>query len=163
MEVYIDQVIKIDTEFNRDWLLNLGRDSGLGSNVSVVDVYSLLDQSIPYPIKLGSHVYIGESCRKDATGIRFGQHISSGEFTGKNRNTNFALSKYYWSGVKLRLRVYKVANGTNKHIESFLLTEHLNKYGAHPIAQGASCAKITYEKVCRFQVANYIESVVKNA
>ena len=164
MEIYIDQILQIDSEFNRDWLLNLSRDSGLGANVSVVYIYSLLEQSIPYPLKNGSHVYIGESCRiKNATGIRFGQHISSGEFEGKNRNTNFTLSKYYWSGRSLRLRIYKVSAGENKKIESSLLIEHLNKYGAYPIAQGASCNKTTYESVCKCKSLQCIEGAIENA
>jgi len=138
----IELNIKKGTDSDRQALVNLKRDKKLGNNVGVIYIYSLIDEQVSYPKESGSIVYIGEAGRKKKTGTRFGQHISTEENVGGDTGTNYTLSYYYWCGKALKLRIF-LLNTTNnskarKAIEGQLFQIHLEKYGAHPIAQGAS-------------------------
>jgi hypothetical protein len=138
----IEITIKNGTRSNRQTLVDLKRNKILGDNVDLIYIYSLVDEQVVYPKKSGSIVYIGEAGRQNNTGTRFGQHISTKAIVGGDTGTNYTLSHYYWSKKELRLRIYLLNTNNNskarKTLEGQLLQVHLKKYGAHPIAQGAS-------------------------
>jgi len=138
----IEITVQKDTDSNRQALVDLKRHEKLGDSVDLIYIYSLDEEQVAYPKDNGCIVYIGEAGRQKKTGTRFNQHISTEETIGGDTGTNYTLSYYYWSGKKLRLRIYLLDTKNNskarKAIEGQLFQAHLKKYGAHPIAQGAS-------------------------
>ncbi len=139
----IELNIQKGTSKNRKELLELQNHSLLSDGVDLVYIYYLMEEEISYPNKNGSIIYIGEAGRKkEATGKRFSQHISSEQNKGGDTGTNYTLSRYYWLGKKIKLRIFLLDSKNNsilrKSIEKQLLQAHLKIFGALPIAQGAS-------------------------
>lgn len=111
-------------------------------------IYSLVDNFIQYPNKKGSILYIGEACKyKEPTGLRFTQHISSSPNKDRNRNGNYTLHKYYWSGSKIAIDIFdlgSISRKQRKKFEKILIHSHVKIYGALPIAQGTSGLLVSY-------------------
>ncbi|VAW36036.1 hypothetical protein MNBD_GAMMA01-353 [hydrothermal vent metagenome] len=111
----IEMDIQLESGSDRQALLDLKRNAILGDEVDAVYIYSLVGKNILYPKAEGVIVYIGETGRKNKTGTRFSQHISTGPSVGSDTGTNYTLSHYYWSGEKLNLRIYVLdSNGDNR-------------------------------------------------
>ena len=160
----IELNIKKGTDSDRQALVDLKRNEKLGDNVDVIYIYSLIDEQVSYPKESGSIVYIGEAGRKKKTGTRFGQHISTEENVGGDTGTNYTLSYYYWCGKALKLRIFlldtKYNSKARKEIEGLLFQIHLKKYGAHPIAQGASGESYKVSVLEDLVVPEVIESLI---
>jgi hypothetical protein len=150
----IELTIQLQTESHRTHLLELARHRRLGKSVSVLYVYSLVDDHLSYPDQNGLVVYIGQALRatgKETTGRRFSQHISKGPTTGSDTGTNFVLSRYYWLGKALNIKVYVIDerySHTARELEMHLINQHMRQFGAPPLGQGAACAGLTYEARC---------------
>jgi len=148
---------------DRQKLLDLKSDLRLGGGVSAVYVYSLVNESINYPDRLGEIVYIGEARREKRTADRFGQHISTDHNRGGDTGTNFTLSRYYWLGKKLKLRVYILDNTKIAHsrqsVETALLRWHIKEFGALPIAQGASGESYKVTMINALDIADIMKDV----
>lgn len=137
--------IQLNTPCDRNLLLTL-KDKNhvnyIGKNVNVIYIYSLVESEIQYPNKEGKVLYIGEACKKkDATGLRFSQHIASTQNGGRGANINYSLNKYYWNGIRIAIDIYEIKKATDKErkqIEKYLINSHIKIYGALPIAQGTS-------------------------
>ncbi|WP_394899023.1 hypothetical protein [Clostridium paraputrificum] len=113
------------------------------SSGNYVYIYSLEEIYINYPKKDGNIIYIGKAEQSDKNN-RFEHHIGTKLNEGKDNSSNHTISQYYWLDYKIRLRVYKVADNKNvKEIETELINAHLKKYGAKPIAYGASAQSMT--------------------
>lgn len=140
MKPLIEVVIQKDTPINRSQLLDLKRDKRLAANVSVVYIYSLVEEGVNYPNELGHVIYIGEAGRpSEPTGTRFAQHISTSETQGSDTGTIYSLSRYYWRGMKIRLQIILVEDSeARKALERNLLSAHVKKFGALPICQGTT-------------------------
>jgi len=147
----IEITIQKGSTCNRKTLLDLKNNEKLGDNVDVIYIYSLKGEEVEYPQEGCKIIYIGEAGRKEKTGTRFSQHISTDENTGNDTGTNYTLSHYYWSGKKLYLQIFILDTKNNssyrKSIESQLLKAHLKKYGSLPIAQGASGKNYTVSSI----------------
>jgi len=124
---------------DRQFLLDLKTNPSLTKGVEIIYLYSLVDESINYPVMEGKILYIGEACReKSPTGERF-QHIAHSSKKGNNYVSNYTLTQYFYKGSKIKLEIFKVPPGMDrKNYEKELLKEHLKRYGAKPIAQGAT-------------------------
>jgi len=162
----------IDLEFfkdnassNRDALLQLKGHNSLGDGVDVIYIYSLVDDEISYPNCKGKVIYIGEAGRKEKTGTRFSQHISTSETTGGDTGTNYTISRYYWLGKKLRLRVYVLDSTNNdvlrKSIELQLFQQHMKLFGALPIAQGASGGNYGVSLINKLSIPKELQSLLR--
>jgi hypothetical protein len=140
MNKYKDQLIQIGTDTDRQYLLDLQKDPNLAKNVSVVYIYTLVGRSIEYPEKSGNVIYIGEAFRpSEPTGKRFAQHISTTAETGGDSGTIYSLSRYYWNGQCIRLRVFILDENENREdIERRFLRVHVKEFGALPICQGTT-------------------------
>lgn len=140
MRPLIEVVIQKGTAINRARLLDLKRDKRLAANVSVVYIYSLVEETVNYPNEMGHVVYIGEAGRpSEPTGTRFAQHISTSETRGSDSGTIYSLSRYYWRGMKIRLKIILVENfEARKALERNLLSAHVKRFGALPICQGTT-------------------------
>lgn len=140
MTPYIDIFIRNGTQTDRQYLLDRVRDPMLGKNASVVYIYALVDEMVNYPNKPGHVIYIGEAGRpKEATGKRFGQHISTEVNTGGDSGTIYALSRYYWLDKRIRLQVLLMeSKEERKKLERSLINAHVKEYGALPICQGTT-------------------------
>lgn len=147
-DLIVDALICKDTDIDRDFLVGLRSNNRLGKNIGIVYVYSLVgDELINYPMKRGNIVYIGQAKRKtEPTGIRFGQHISIEACRGGDTGINYTLTRYYWKGLALRLRIFQRENC--KETENDLLMWHMINFGAYPIAQGAG--GITVNRASQF-------------
>lgn len=160
----IELTIQRDSKTHRAHLLELSRHRHLGKDVSVVYIYSLVDDAITYPDAEGKVVYIGQAKRaggKETTGKRFSQHISKGDATGADTGTNFVLSRYYWLGKKLNIKVYVIDGRYDDsaiRIERRLINQHMRQFGAPPIGQGATCGEITYEARCQIPLTDLLMS-----
>lgn len=140
MNLHADVCIQNGTTVNRQYLVDCVRDSALGKKSQVVYIYSLENDSVCYPNKAGNVIYIGEACRStEPTGKRFSQHISTGQDEGGDTGTIYALSRYYWLGKPIRLKIFLV-NSEQERIEAErqLLNVHVKEYGALPICQGTT-------------------------
>lgn len=140
MQPYSDVCIQLGSDVDRQYLLDRKRDLELGIDTHVAYVYYLEDESIPYPNKSGNVVYIGEAGRaSENTGKRFGQHISSGPNKGGDSGTIYSLSRYYWQGKRIRLKIFIMdSREIRKSTERELLRAHVKEYGALPICQGTT-------------------------
>lgn len=160
----IEITIQKDTDSNRQSLVDLKRHEKLGDGVDLIYIYSLDEGEVAYPKENGSVLYIGEAGRQKKTGTRFNQHISTGETVGGDTGTNYTLSYYYWSGKKLRLKIFLLVTKNNskarKDIESQLFQAHLKKYGAHPIAQGASGESYRVSAIENLVVPEILEGLI---
>lgn len=160
----IEIEIQKDTESDRTALVDLKWNRKLGDNVDIIYVYSLDEEQVTYPKESGNIVYIGEAGRQKKTGTRFNQHISTKANVGGDSGSNYTLSHYYWSGKKLRLKIYLLDTKNNskarKYIEGQLFQAHLKKYGAHPIAQGASGKSYTVSVIEKLVVPESISKLV---
>lgn len=149
---------------DRQQLLNLKSDSKLGDGVDVVYIYSLIDESINYPNKLGNVIYIGEAGREKKTGTRFSQHICTEEFKGGDTGTNYTLSRYYWIGKKINLKIYILGSKNNskarKSVESQLFQHHLKVFGAHPIGQGASGESYRVSLINEIEISDVLKNII---
>lgn len=160
----IEITIQKDTASNRQSLVDLKNNEKLGDGVDLIYIYSLDEEKVEYPKGEGSIIYIGEAGRKEKTGARFSQHISTKETVGRDTGTNYTLSSYYWSGRKLKLRIFLLDTKNNsefrKAIEYQLFQAHLKKYGAHPIAQGASGERYKVSVIENLVVPKIIEGLI---
>lgn len=158
MRIYKDQLIKINTDTDRNYLLHLQRDPNLCENVEVVYIYLLGDSLINYPEKNGNIIYIGEACRQsEATGKRFAQHISTGRDSGGDCGTIYSLSRYYWKGQTIRLRIFMLDDGEEREErESYLLKAHVKEFGALPICQGTTGENYKTDDLNALQCADAI-------
>jgi len=102
----VDITIIKDTEVDRKSLINLKNHEKLGDGVDLIYMYSLENEQINYPKQDGNILYIGEAGRQKKTGTRFTQHISTEATIGGDTGTNYTLSYYYWSGKKIRLKIF---------------------------------------------------------
>jgi hypothetical protein len=161
----IELTIQLDTSSHRTHLLELARHGSLGKNVSALYVYSLVDSHVTYPDQEGRVVYIGQAMRatgNETTGRRFSQHISKGPTTGSDTGTNYVLSRYYWLGKALKVKVYVVHgrfSQTARELEMKLINQHMRQFGAPPIGQGAACARTTYEARCHLPLVDLLAEV----
>ncbi len=133
--------IQLGAENDRKTLLGLSNHQEMGANAQLVYIYALpnSEPAIPYPLGPGRTVYIGETKRKTGAGKRFGGHISKSLTEGLSTLINHTLSVYYHHGTPLHLCVFRINDGrSTSDAERVLLRSHLHKYGAYPIAQGAS-------------------------
>lgn len=153
--------IQLNTDNDRSVLLTLKDENHpnyIGKGINVIYIYSLVDSSIQYPNKEGKILYIGETCKEvNPTGLRFYQHISSKSNEGRNKNGNYTLNRYYWSGFKIAIDIFDIGNvkqERRKKIERYLIDSHLKIYGALPIAQGASGSLVS-------EISNIDESKAK--
>lgn len=158
-DLIIDELICKGTDKDRQFLVDLRRNVRLQENVGIVYIYSLTEgELINYPIKKGNVVYIGQAKRNnEPTGTRFRQHISTEQDTGRDTGSNYSLTKYYWDGRPLRLRIFQIENC--KEAEAALLMWHLVNFGSAPIAQGAG--GITVDKANSFVIKSDIERIVE--
>ncbi len=140
MSPVIEVFIQKDASCNREYLLNLAKNEFLGIGASVVYIYSIADEPINYPNKPGNVLYIGEAQRSlEPTGKRFAQHISSSENKGGDSGTIYSLSRYYWQGKRIRLRIFLLdATADREKTERDLLLAHVKDFGALPICQGTT-------------------------
>lgn len=134
--------IKAGSAINRDSLRALGKDvrCGIGKNLVYVYELSAEEVTINYPLCNGRILYIGEAGRtSEPSGKRFGQHISPSLTKGSDSGTNYVLSQYYHAGREMILSIYEVPGENDRaQRERDMLVLHLRKYGAPPIAQGAT-------------------------
>ena len=160
----IELVIQMNTSSDRDKLLELQNHKLLGNEVDLVYIYYLEENDVSYPNRNGKIIYIGEAGRKEKTGKRFSQHISSQENIGGDTGTNYTLSKYYWLGKRIVLRIFLLDTKNNselrKSIERQLLQAHLKIFGALPIAQGASGSNYTVSKINEIQFSDAISDLI---
>jgi len=140
MNPSIEKIIQKNGNTNRQFLLDLKKNKAFGKNVNVVYIYYLVGETINYPNKSGSVIYIGEAGRSsEPTGVRFSQHISTSENKGGDTGTIYCLSRYYWLGKTIKLKIFTVESETKrKNLERSFLIEHVKKYGALPICQGTT-------------------------
>lgn len=140
MRPYLDIFIQENSIVDRRYLQDLKRDPRLGVGVSVVYIYALADELIPYPDGAGCTIYIGEARRpKGPTGTRFSQHISTTSNAGADSGTIYSLSRYYWLGKRIRLQIFIVdEDEERKIIERDLINAHVKEYGSLPICQGTT-------------------------
>lgn len=140
IENHISTTIQKDSDVDRNFLLSLKTDNRLQAGSRIVYVYSLVNECFSYPKRRGEIIYIGEACRhSEATGKRFGQHISADSAYGGDTGTNYALTYFYYSNKKMRLDIFCLCNGANqKDVEKKLLQWFMKTYGSQPIAQGAT-------------------------
>ena len=146
-EPIYNEVIQKESDYDRSKLKNL--ISILNKYTKVVYIYSLEDEKINYPKEKGNIIYIGEACREEeSTGKRFTQHISTDCNKGGDTGSNYTISMYYWSGKKLRLKIYELSNDDNtKDKEKELIKCHVKEYGAKPIGQGVTGANYTIDNL----------------
>jgi len=140
MTPHIDVIIQNGSEINRQYLVDRVRDITLGRDVSVVYIYLLPDEFVTYPNKRGQTIYIGEAGRpSEPTGKRFGQHISTEENKGGDTGTIYSLSRYYWQGKRIQLKIFLMPNrDKRKKVERRLLNAHVKEFGSLPICQGTT-------------------------
>lgn len=156
----IELTIQKDTATHRAHLLELSRHRRLGKNVSIVYVYSLAEAGVTYPDADGRVIYIGQAMRatgKATTGRRFSQHISKGPTEGGDTGANFVLSRYYWLGKALNIKVYIIDDRyalSSRQLEAQLIDQHMRQFGAPPIGQGAACSESTHENRCSISLAD---------
>ncbi|GKZ03063.1 hypothetical protein ANS017_17240 [Paraclostridium bifermentans] len=143
--------IQLGSKNDRGLLLTLKdkkHTNFIGNGINIIYIYQLVDSDIHYPNGKGKIIYIGEACKfKNPTGLRFSQHISSNANSGKNRNGNYTLNKYYWSGEKIAIDILDIGDVESeerKKIEKMFIDCHIKIYGSTPIAQGSSGKLITY-------------------
>lgn len=162
----IDITIQKGTESDRRVLVDLKRHEKLGDGVDLIYIYYLENELITYPKQNGNIVYIGEAGRQSKTGTRFTQHISTEESSGGDTGTNYTLSYYYWSGKKLRLKIFLLEttndSKTRKSMEIQIIQSHLKKYGAHPIAQGASGKNYTVSGITKLDTTDVVEKLISS-
>lgn len=159
---HLDQIIKKDSSFDRGYLQGLSRCPLLSINVSVVYIYSLVGNDIEYPNCSGKILYIGESEKNtEPTGTRFAQHISPKEEKGATGGMNYCLSCYYWSGTKIRLRIFLLNENENKKaIEKELLQIHVKKFGALPICQGTTSNFYHTTKLHKLKISDDLKKLI---
>ena len=140
MTPYIDVIIQKGTDVNRQYLVDRVKDSELRKDISVVYIYLLVDENVNYPNKRGQTIYIGEAGRpSEPTGKRFGQHISTEEAKGGDTGTIYSLSRYYWLGKPIQLKVFLIPDrDERKLVERRLLNAHVKEFGSLPICQGTT-------------------------
>ena len=140
MTPYIDIFIQNNSDCDRRYLLSLVLDENLGVNTNVVYIYSLADEVANYPNKSGHVIYIGEAGRSSGpTGARFAQHISTSTTKGGDTGTIYSLSRYYWLGKRIRLKIFLIDGlGSRKKTERELLNAHVKEFGSLPICQGTT-------------------------
>jgi hypothetical protein len=148
----IELTVQKDATAHRAHLLRLTRHRRLGKDVSIVYIYSLVNSAVNYPDANGRVVYIGQALRqsgKETTGKRFSQHISKAAGGGADTGTNYVLSRYYWLGQALNVKIYIADNmrfgKSASRLESDLINQHMKQFGAPPIGQGAGCVTFTYQ------------------
>ncbi|MDH0424160.1 hypothetical protein [Stutzerimonas stutzeri] len=160
----VDITIIKDTEVDRKSLINLKNHEKLGDGVDLIYMYSLENEQINYPKQDGNILYIGEAGRQKKTGTRFTQHISTEATIGGDTGTNYTLSYYYWSGKKIRLKIFildtRNDSKSRKNTESQIIRLHLKKYGSHPIAQGASGENYTVSSIEKLEAPCIIEQII---
>jgi len=156
--------IQMGTESDRQSLLDLKSDSSLGDGIDLVYIYSLIDDFINYPNKPGNVIYIGEAGRNKKTGTRFSQHISTKEHTGADTGTNYTLSRYYWMGKKLNLKIYILGSKNDKKyrkdVESQLFKQHIKVFGALPIGQGASGESYRVSDIHKIKICDVLNHII---
>jgi hypothetical protein len=136
-------------------LRGLRNHTELQAAVHCVYVFSLTDSLVPYPSEPGKVIYIGEAWRAKQTGTRFGGHISSDLLQGNNYVSNRTLSAYYHNNHKLRLQIYVLnvtSSADRKAAERRLIALHVRRFGARPIAQGATGSSYTAVGLRRLMV-----------
>lgn len=138
IENRISITIQKDSDVNRNYLLSLRKDERLQTDSRIVYIYSFDDESFSYPRGESEIIYIGEACRNsEATGERFGQHISTDPEHGGDFGANYTLSYYYYSNKKLHLDIFCLRKDANqKDVEKKLLQWFVKTYCSQPIAQG---------------------------
>ena len=160
----IEITFQLNTESNRQALLNLKKHANLGDKIDVIYIYSIINETIKYPKKAGNIVYIGEAGRKKSTGTRFSQHISTEKDKGGDTGTNYTLSYLYWSGKKLNLKIHLLDSRNNskarKSIERQLLQAHMKNYGSHPIAQDSSGESYRVSILENIEIPSVLEDIV---
>lgn len=135
-----------DATANLALLRGLRRHTDLQAGVHCVYVFSLTASLIPYPLEPGKVIYVGEAWRAKQTGTRFGGHISPDLLQGNNYVSNRTLSAYYHRNHKLRLQIYVLdvtTRAERKAAERRLIALHVKRFGATPIAQGATGSSYT--------------------
>jgi len=120
---------------------------------NIIYVYSLQESSFKYPNDESNVLYIGQTEEqqhkgKKDLGFRF-MHCKNGE----DNKQNICLSQYYDSGETLVLELYEASDKTSDE-EARYRYDFLNKYGALPIAEGAS-----YNKSKLIKISNIIEEI----
>jgi hypothetical protein len=138
IENHISINIQKDSNVNRNYLLSLRKDNRLQADSRIVYIYSLDGEYFSYPREKSEIIYIGEACRSsEATGERFGQHISTDSEHGGDFGSNYTLSYYYYSNKKLRLDIFCLRKDVNqKDVEKKLLQWFVKTHCSQPIAQG---------------------------
>jgi len=158
--------IKIEkgTDSDASALKQLKRHAELGGNVNCIYVYSLLEKEIPYPIKDGKVIYIGEACRKIQTGARFCGHISENYATGNNYVSNRAISSYYHNGNKIKLQIFTLPPETTKSErkskETELIRSHVKVFGSKPVAQGSTGGSFTGKALSKIIISEAIQRAI---
>jgi len=140
MTLHADVCIQNGTKIDRKYLLDCVRDAALGKKSHVVYIYSLVNDSVSYPNKAGNVIYIGKAGREsESTGKRFAQNISTGQDEGGDSGSIYALSRYYWLGKPIRLKIFLLkSKQERKDAERQLLNVHVKEFGALPICQGTT-------------------------
>jgi len=73
----------------------------------------------------------------------------------------YALSRYYWSGKKIRIRIYLVNNEEErKAMERRLLRSHVKIYGSLPICQGTTGSSYTTTSLEELDVSNDLSNLL---
>lgn len=131
----MQQIIYIPRIANRGELASLQNNHAVGTGVHVVYVYFLLNRLIPYPKGDSNILYIGKTMREaEATGVRFGQHITPSATVGADTGNNLVLSQYFHAGWSVGLAIFETENIDER--ERDLIYAHISLYGSPPIAQG---------------------------
>jgi hypothetical protein len=160
----IDQeiIFQNNTDSDKQLLNSLKDKPELNQNIKVIYIYSLFDDEINYPKKIGNIIYIGESCKKtEPTGKRFSEHISTTRDKGGDFNSNYTLSYYYWNNKKLKLDIYLLdEKDDRKEIEMNLLKYHVQKYGSLPIGQGTTGKNYTVSHIKDFKIKDNLEKLI---
>jgi hypothetical protein len=154
----MEKIICIPKITNRKQLADLKNDAAIGVNVNVVYVYFLLNSLILYPKNQSNILYIGEAMReKEATGVRFRQHITPSSTEGADTGNNLVLSQYFHAGMKIGLAIFKTDEARTER-ERDLIYSHIHIFGAPPIAQG----KIPHDKNGKNRTSHIFSFIAEN-
>ena len=136
-------IIHKDFDTNSDTLEEKIRkqipDKDKSESYSLVYIYYLVDKFFQYPCQESDVLYIGKTVgenkgNKKSAAFRF-VHLKDGQ----DYKQNITLRKYYEQGNVIALDIYEVEDCDK--IEKEWRYSFINKYGALPIADGASYSK----------------------
>ena len=129
----------INAESLQDKIKEQISDKETTESYGLVYIYYLVDKKFQYPCVESDVLYIGKTNgqkhnNQKSAAFRF-VHLKDGQ----DYKQNITLRKYYQQGNVIGLDIYEIENC--EEVEKSWRYSFLNKYGALPIADGASYSK----------------------